>query len=145
MDGARIIEPLAQNEQVRMKTAKFEGTSSFGRWTSDTNKIGDESQFQWFPPVAKVGQVSTASVDRQDREARAMKLKASNTRARSKPERLVCATWQDQHRRVLALVAGVVLITCAGCQSDTFTCSKFRERSTRLSAIAFLPPQIKRA
>jgi hypothetical protein len=53
------------------------------------------------------------------------------------------STWQDRYNRVLALVAGVILISCTGCQSDTFTCSKFRERSTRLSTIELLPPQIK--
>jgi hypothetical protein len=72
-----------------------------------------------------------------------MKLKPHNTSAPSKPTGLVRATWQDRYNRVLALVAGVILISCTGCQSDTFTCSKFRERSTRLSTIELLPPQIK--
>lgn len=72
-----------------------------------------------------------------------MKLKTCNARARSNPTGLVFATWQDRRNRLLALIAGVVLIFCTGCQSGTFTCSKFRERSTRLSTIAFLPPQIQ--
>ena len=48
---------------------------------------------------------------------------------------------QDQRRRFLALVAGVVLITCTGCQ--TYTHPKFRERSAHLTTVAFLPPQIR--
>jgi len=51
------------------------------------------------------------------------------------------STRQDQHRRFLALVAGVVLITCTGCQ--TYTHPKFRERSAHLTTIAFLPPYIR--
>ena len=52
-------------------------------------------------------------------------------------------TWQDRANRVLALFAGVILITCAGCQTDTYTHSKFRERSAQLTNVFFLPPQIK--
>jgi hypothetical protein len=51
------------------------------------------------------------------------------------------STPQDQHRRFLALVAGVVLITCTGCQ--TYTHPKFRECSAHLTTVAFLPPQIR--
>ena len=55
------------------------------------------------------------------------------------------AHFTRQHRgnRVLALVAGVILITCAGCQTNTYTHSQFRERSALLTNIAFLPPNIR--
>jgi len=51
------------------------------------------------------------------------------------------STREDQHRRFLALVAGVILITCTGCQ--TYTHPKFRECSSHLTTVAFLPPQIR--
>jgi hypothetical protein len=50
---------------------------------------------------------------------------------------------QDRGNRFLALIAGVILITCAGCQSDTYTHSQFHERSARLTTVAFLPPCIR--
>ncbi|MFO1513813.1 MAG: hypothetical protein U1F83_12995 [Verrucomicrobiota bacterium] len=46
-----------------------------------------------------------------------------------------------QRNQILALVAGIVLITCTGCQ--TYTHPKFRECSAHLTTIAFLPPQIR--
>jgi len=41
------------------------------------------------------------------------------------------------------LVVGVMLIACAGCQSNTFTHQKFHERSPQLTKVVLLPPQIK--
>lgn len=52
-------------------------------------------------------------------------------------------TWQHRCNRVLALVAGVILITCAGCRTDTYTHSRFRERSARLTTVALMPAQIR--
>jgi len=52
-------------------------------------------------------------------------------------------TCQDRGKRLLALVAGVILIACAGCQTDTYTHSQFRERSAHLTTVALLPPNIK--
>lgn len=45
--------------------------------------------------------------------------------------------------QTLAGIAGVILITCAGCVSDTYTHSQFRVRSAQLKEVAFLPPKIK--
>jgi len=43
---------------------------------------------------------------------------------------------------LLVLFAGGILITGAGCQTDTYTHPKFGERSARLTNVVFLPPQI---
>jgi len=62
---------------------------------------------------------------------------------KSMTDRRTHFTWQDRGNRLLALVAGVILIVGTGCQSDTYTHSQFRERSARLTNVALLPPNIK--
>ena len=52
-------------------------------------------------------------------------------------------TLRDRGVRLLASVAGVLLIACAGCQTNTYTHSQFRERSARLTRVALLPPHIR--